>query len=111
MSETNSLLNDMLILPAFTGRPPPSDLQLALFAFHVRLGRLGMRIPSKAEASEFQSSLLATSSLKNRILSQDREYGYIIAEQLQRKATVSKLNRERSAREATEIYEQLPDSL
>ena len=100
------------LLSALTGRPPPSNLDCALFALPARLGGLGIRIPSKTADSELQSSLLITSSLKDHILNQDREYGYdIVAEQLQNKATISRLNRERSVREINDLYSQLPDSL
>ena len=100
------------LLSALTGRPPPSNLDCALFALPARLGGLGIRIPSKTVDSELQSSLLITSSLKDHILDQDREYGYdIVAEQLQNKATISRLNRERSVREINDLYSQLPDSL
>ena len=61
---------------------------------------------------ELQSSLLVTSSLKDHILNQDREYGHnIITDQLQKKATINRLNRGRSVREADDLYSQLPDSL
>ena len=110
-----SPLDDVLrsdLLPALTGRPPPSDLEHALLALPARLGGLGIRLPSKAADGEFQSSLLVTSSLKVHILNQDKEYGHeTIAQQLQCKATVSRLNREKSAREANDLYGHLPDSL
>ena len=61
------------LLSALTGRPPPSNLDCALFALPARLGGLGIRIPSKTADSELQSSLLITSSLKDHILDQDRE--------------------------------------
>ena len=60
------------LLSALTGRPPPSNLDCALFALPARLGGLGIRIPSKTADSELQSSLLITSSLKDHILDQDR---------------------------------------
>ena len=101
-----------LPLPALTGRPPPSDLECALFTLPARLGGLGIRIPSETAASELQSSLLVTSSLKDHILDQDREYGHnIIADQLQNRATINRLNRERSIRDADDLYSQLSDSL
>ena len=95
-----------------TEKPPPSDLECALFALPARLGGLGIRIPSETAASELQSSLLVTSSLKDHILDQDREYGHnIITDQLQKKATINRLNRGRSVREADDLYSQLSDSL
>ena len=106
-----SPLDDVLrsdLLPALTGRPPPSDLEFALFALPARLGGLGIRIPSKAAEGEFQSSLLVTSPLKDHILSQNSEYGYeTIVEQLQCKATISKLNREKSVNDANDLYDHL----
>lgn len=70
----------------------------------------GDKIPSKV--AEFQSSLLVTSSLKDHILSQDSVYSHkTIAEQIQCKATISKLNREKSASEANNLYNYLSASL
>ena len=43
--------------PALTGRPPPNNLEFALFALPARLGGLGIRIPSKAANSELQAHL------------------------------------------------------
>ena len=110
-----SPLDEMLrsdLLRALTGRPPPSDLECVLFALPARLGGLGIRIPSETAASELQSSLLVTSSLKDHILDQDREYGHnIITDQLQKKATINRLNRERGVRAADDLYSQLSDSL
>lgn len=115
ISHLLSPLDDVLrsdLLPALTGRPPPSDLECTLFALPARLGGLGIRLPSKNADNELQSSLLITSPLKDHILSQDREYGHdIIAEQLHNKATTRRKNRERSVREADDLYSQLPDSL
>ena len=110
-----SPLDEMLrsdLLRALTGRPPPSDLECVLFALPARLGGLGIRIPSETAASELQSSLLVTSSLKDHILDQDREYGHnIITDQLQKKATINRLNRERGVRDTDDLYSQLSDSL
>ena len=99
------------LLRALTGRPPPSDLECVLFALPARLGGLGIRIPSETAANELQSSLFVTSSLKDHILDQDREYGHnIITDQLQKKA-INRLNRERGVRDADDLYSQLSDSL
>ena len=108
-------LDEMLrsdLLRALTGRPPPSDLECVLFALPARLGGLGIRIPSETAPSELQSSLLVTSSLKDHILDQEREYGHnIITDQLQKKATINRLNRERGVRDADDLFSQLSDSL
>ena len=110
-----SPLEDVLrskLHPALAGRPPPNDLEFALFILPARLGGLGIRIPSKVANSGLQASLLITSSLTDHLLCQDTEYGYeIIADQLQGKTTVSKKNRDVNAREADVIYCLLPDSL
>ena len=101
-----------VLLPALTGRPPPSDLQCALFALPARLGGLGIVIPSRTAAYEQQSSLLVTSTLCQHILSQDTEYGYdIIAKQLESKALVRQQNHAKSSTDVDEISALLPDPL
>ena len=99
------------LLPALTGRPPPSDLECSLFALPARLGGLGIGMPSKNTYRELQSSLLITSALQDHILLQDHEYGYdILAKQLESKATISNSNKKRSLRDADDLYYLLPDS-
>ena len=98
-----------VLLPTLTGRPPPSDLQCALFALPVRLGIV---IPSRTAAYEQQSSLLVTSALCEHILSQDTEYGYdVIAKQLESKALVRQQNHAKSSTDADEISALLRDPL
>ena len=100
------------LLPALTGRPPPSDLECSLFALPARLGGLGIGVPSRNADRELQSSLLITSALRDHILSQDDEYGYeIIAKQLQSKATIRNANKERSSEDANDLTDLLPSSL
>ena len=100
------------LLPALTGRPPPGDLECALFALPARLGGLGIRFPCRNADKELQSSLFVTSSLTDHILDQDKKYGQdIIDEQLQNKATIGGQNKERGLTEADDLYNQLPDSL
>ena len=102
----------MDLLPALTGRSPPNDLECDLFALLVRLGGLGIRIPSRNADRELQSSLLITSPLMDHILKQDKEYGSdIIADQLQNKSIISKRNKDRSIEEADILYSHLPDQL
>ena len=101
-----------VLLPALTGRPPPSDLQCALFALPARLGGLGIVIPSRTAAYEQQSSLLVTSTLCEHILSQYTEYGYdVIAKQLESKALVRQQNHAKSSTDVDEISALLPDPL
>ena len=108
-------LDDILrtkLIPALTGRPPPSDLECALFALPARLGGLGITIPSKQADHEHQSSLLITSTLYDHIISQDEDYGYdIIAKQLESKATVRKQTKEKNSKDANDLTALLSDSL
>ena len=97
------------LLPALTGRPPPSDMEYALFALPARLGGLGIGIPSRIAPRELHSSLLITSTLCNCILSQYPEYGYeIVAKQLESKALV---RQENNSTDADEIFKHLPQPL
>ena len=101
-----------VLLPALTGRPPPSDLECTLFALPARLGGLGIGIPSRNATRELHSSLLVTSILRDHILSQDHEYGHeIIATQLEAKALVRQENNVKTSTDAEEICELLPVSL
>ena len=108
-------LDDILrteLIPALTGRPPPSDLECALFALPARLGGLGITIPSKQADQEHQSSLLITSALYDHIISQDEDYGYdIIAKQLESKATVRQQTKEKNSKDAHDLTALLSDSL
>ena len=101
-----------VLLPAMTGRPPPSDLECTLFALPARLGGLGIGIPSRSAIRELHSSLLVTSTLCDHILAQDHEYGYeIIVKQLEAKALVRQENYVKTSADAEEIYKLLPTSL
>ena len=108
-------LDDILrtkLIPALTGRPPPSDLECALFALPARLGGLGITIPSKQADQEHQSSLLITSALYDHIIFQDEDYGYdIIAKQLESKATVRQQTKEKNSKDAHDLTALLSDSL
>ena len=108
-------LDDVLrsvLLPALTGRRPPTDLECTLFALPARLGGLGIGIPSRNATQELHSSLLITSILCDRILSQDHKYGYeTIAKQLEAKALVRQENSVKTFADAEEICELLPVSL
>ena len=108
-------LDDILrtkLIPTLTGRPPPSDLECALFALPAKMGGLGTTIPSMQADQEHQSSLLVTSALQDHILLQDEAYGYeIIAEQLDSKAIVRNKNKEKHSTAAGDLLEHLPDNL
>ena len=105
-------LDDVLrsvLLPALTGRPPPSDLECTLFALTARLGGLGIGILSRNVTQELHSSPLITSILCDHFLSQDHKYGYeIIAKQLEAKALVRQENSVETSADAEEICKLLP---
>ena len=101
-----------VLLPALTGRPPPSELERKLFALPARMGGLGISMPSKTATQELHSSQLITSTLYEHILSQDPEYGYeVIAKQLEAKTQVRQENHVRTSTEAEELRNLLPDPL
>ncbi len=100
------------LIPAITGRPPPNNAECDLYALPARLGGLGIRTPSKLADKEVHHSLKITSSLTDRILDQDNEYGYnTVRDQLLKRAEVSKDNRKRLEEEAASLHQQLPDWL
>jgi len=72
------VLRTNLIPVIITRRSSPNDLECDLFALPAWHGGLGIQIPSKNADRELQSSQKVTSSLKDHILYQDREYGYDI---------------------------------
>ena len=100
------------LIPALTGRPPPNDVEYALFALPARMGGLGITIPSKQADQEHLSSLRVTSALRDHIILQDEAYGYeVIAKQLESKALVRNENREKSSQAACDLTELLPAGL
>ena len=59
------------LIPALTGRPPPSELDRKLFALPARLGGLGIGIPSKNSDREFLASMTICKPLIDQILKQN----------------------------------------
>ena len=109
-----------VLLPALTGRPPPSELERKLYALPARLGGggggggggLGISMPSITATQELHSSQLVTSTLCEHILSQDPEYGYeVISKQLEAKTQVRQENHVRNTTEAEELRDLLSDPL
>ena len=100
------------VLPALTGRPPPCDLECALFALPARHGGLGIDIPSERANLESQCSHLITAALQDCILTQDTTYGYDLYEkQMTAKASVRTDNRERSKKAMEDLVDRLPNCL
>jgi len=70
------------LIPALTGRPPPSELDHNLFALPARLGGLGVGIPSKNSDREFSVSMTICKPLIDQILKQNEDYSYeVLADQ------------------------------
>ena len=81
------------IIPALTGRPPPSDAECTLLALPARLGGIGVCNPSK-RSSEFTASLQITSPLKSLISKKYPTYSLEARdEQLKSKKEVDRLRR------------------
>ena len=87
------------LIPAFTCRPPPNDIERNLLALPARLGGIALVSPTQAIDTEFLFSIKITEALKEAIVQQDFQYtGGIIAHQLKAKTDVHKLRREQAAR-------------
>jgi len=61
-------------LPAITGRQALSDTERELFALPVRLGGLGIPIPTKSSSSQFRSSMRISEPFATLILRQSQPY-------------------------------------
>lgn len=74
-------LEDMIrlklkLIPACTGRPPPSDLERELFSLPSRHGGLGIVNPVKCADSEFSASLCISGPLCELIVTQSNSYSW-----------------------------------
>ena len=97
------------LIPALTNRPPPSHQESVLFDLPARHGGLGIRLPSLHADREHQSSKLITKPLSNLILQQSTEYDYnTLCEQRQKRAELTRINRQGIQSEASVINQQLP---
>ena len=87
-------------------------LECDLYILLARHGGLGIRIPSSNAEREMQSSLFITTPLKDHILKQEEEYSYdIMAEQMKNETITSRQNKERSIKEAEDLYSHVPEQL
>ena len=59
-----------------TGRPPPNDSDMRLFALPARLGGLGLTLPSLHADGDFKNSLRVTLPLRNLIHNQHQVYSF-----------------------------------
>ena len=77
------------LIPAITGRGPPSDNIRELFSLPVRLGGLGISNPVTNSNSEYIASLQVSSSLVSNIIEQQPTYSFKVYEsQLQAKSEI-----------------------
>ena len=100
------------LIPALTCRPPPSDQECILYDLPARHGGLGIRLPSHHADREHQNSKFITQPLSNHILEQNSEYDYdTLSQQKQKRAELSRVNRQRIQSDADNILQQLPEQL
>ena len=111
MIPIDNILRSEVIL-ALTGRPPPNELELDLFALPAKLGGLGIGIPSRKAVKEYSASMKICKALIEQILSASIEYtSEVISSQLEAKAGVRKESSDRSTKEANHLVTLLPDTL
>ena len=79
------------LIPAWTGRVPPNDLERELFALPARLGGLGIVNPASSSSREFDASVSISAPLNHLIKCQVTEYsGDTLAAQMRAKQEVRK---------------------
>lgn len=100
------------LIPALTGRAPPSDAERDLFALPARLGGLGIPNPAKRSSEEFTASLKVTAPLKSLISTQDPTYPMeALEEQMNAKAEIHAARRAQQTESASLLRPTLPDTL
>lgn len=100
------------LIPALTGQPPPNDAVRRLLALPARLGGIALSNPITDADVEFLSSTKISDPLKNAILQQYFEYpAEVITEQIDARAEVCRMKRERSTHDANSLIESLTPSL
>ena len=101
-----------VFIPILTGRPPSSDIDLNLFALRVRLGGLGITLPSLHADHDFDASLMVTSPLKDLIYSQDQAYSFAaLDDQMSARADIRWERRLQATSEADRLRDELSPSL
>ena len=100
------------LIPALTGRAPPSDTVRELLALPVRLGGLGIINPTTLSSSEHLASINISAPLRNLILKQNHEYSFECYEaQINAKREAHKLNRDNARTSASLLRAAIPKSL
>ena len=100
------------LIPAWTGRAPPNDLERELFALPAHLGGLGIINPASRSSKEFQASVSISAPLSHLIESQQPDYPWeTLDAQVQAKETCRKQRQEDLKSSAANIKSTLSDSL
>ena len=100
------------LIPAWTGKAPPSDLERDLFALPTRLGGLGIVNPVTLSSKEFPASVSISAPLCDLIESQQTGYPRrTIAAQLNAKKDVRKQRQEHVKSSAANVKSALSASL
>ena len=95
-----------------TGRPPPNDIDLRLFALPVRLGGLGITPPSAHAVRDFEASLRVTSPLRDLLRSQDHVYSFAALDgQMSARADIRRERRQQVILEADSLRDDLTPTL
>ena len=100
------------LIPAWTGRAPPNDLERELFALPARLGGLGITNPVSRVSKEYQASGSISAPLCQLIESQQPDYPWeSLDAQARAKQTIRKRRLEDSKTAAVNIHSALSESL
>ncbi len=100
------------LIPAWTGRAPPNDVERELFGLPARLGGLGIVNPASRSSKESQASISISAPLSHLIESQQPVYPWETLEaQMLAKKTVHKQRLEDSKSSAANTKSALSDSL
>ena len=100
-----------VFIPALTGRAPPNDIERNLFALPPRWGGLGLCNPVCLASHEYDASLKITEPLCKLLLSHDRQYPEVKADQLLQKSTVRSFKQQCYSRNSSDFHQQLSPSL
>jgi hypothetical protein len=100
------------LIPAWTGRAPPSDLECELFALPARLGGMDILNPTGGLSKEFPASVSNSAPLSHRIECQQPDYPWEIRDaQLSAKKEVCGRRTEDSRSAAFAVTSALSSSL
>ena len=100
-----------VFIPALTGQAPPTDVERNLFALPPWWGGLGLCNPVCLASQEFDASYKITKPLCKLLLSHDRQYPEVKADQLLQKSAVRSYEQDCYSRNSSDLHQQLSSSL